>query len=97
MQSPQNWWKTIDPKLIEIGFVPLKSDSCVSIYNHNNTVVIITLYVDDLLVIESNVRVIETIKKKLKDNFHMSDPGDVSLLLCMQVTRDRKEGTLTIS
>ena len=96
-QSPQNWWKTIDPKLIEIGFVPLKSDSCVYIYNHNNTVVIVTLYVDDLLVIGSNVRVIETIKKKLKDNFQMSDLGDVSLVLGMQVTRGRKKGTLTIS
>ena len=21
-QSPRNWWKTVDPKLIEIGFVP---------------------------------------------------------------------------
>ena len=83
MQSPQNWWKTIDPKLIEIGFVPIKSDSCIYIYNHNNTVVIITLYVDDLLVIGSNVRVIETIKKKLKVNFQMSDSGDVSLLLGM--------------
>ena len=96
-QSPQNWWKTIDPKVIEIGFVPLKSDSCVNIYNHNNTVVIITLYVDDLLVIGSNVRVIEAIKKKLKDNFQMSDLGDVSLVLGMQVTRDRKKGTLIIS
>ena len=96
-QSAQNWWKTIDPKLIEIGFVPLKSDSCVYIHNHNNTVVIITLYVDDLLVIGSNVRVIETIKKKLKDNFQMSDLGDVSLVLDMQVTRNRKKGTLTIS
>ena len=96
-QSPQNWWKTIDPKLIEIGFVPLKSDSCVYIYKHNNTVVTITLYVDDLLVIGSNVRVIETIKKKLKDNFQMSDLGDVSLVRGMQVTRDRNKGTLTIS
>ena len=24
VQSPRNWWKTIDPKLIEIRFVPLK-------------------------------------------------------------------------
>ena len=30
-QSPRNWWKTIDPKLIEIGFVPLRSDSFVYI------------------------------------------------------------------
>ena len=95
-QSSQNWWKTIDPKLVEIGFVPLKSDSCIYIYNHNNTVVIITLYVDDLLVIGSNARVIETIKK-LKDKFQMSDLGDVTLVLGMQVTRDRKKGTLTIS
>ena len=77
VQSPQNWWKTINPKLIEIGFVPLKSNSCVYIYTHSNTVAIITLYVDDLLVIGSNVRVIETIKNKLKDNVQMSDPGDV--------------------
>ena len=76
-------------------FVPLKSDSCVCIYNHNNTVVIITLYVDDLLVIGSNVRVNKTIKKKLKDNFQMSDLGDVSLVLGL--TRDREKATLTIS
>ena len=96
-QSPPNWWKRIDPKLIEIGFVPLKPDSCVYIYNHNSTVVIITLYVDDLLVIGSNDRVIETIKKQLKDNFQISDLGDVSLVLGMQVTHDREKGTFNIS
>ena len=44
-QSPRNWWKTIDRKLIDIGFVPLKSDRCVNIYHHNSNAVIITLYV----------------------------------------------------
>ena len=45
-QSPQNWWKTIEGVyLVEIGFIQLKSDTCVYIYNHNNTVVILTLYV----------------------------------------------------
>ena len=58
---------------------------------------IITFYVDDPLVIGSDVRVIETIEKKLKDNFQMSDLGDVSLVLGMQVTRDREKGTLTVS
>ena len=58
---------------------------------------IINLYFDDLLVIGSNVRVIATIKKKLKDNFQMNDLGDVSFVLGMQVTRDREKGTLTIS
>ncbi|CAB1120117.1 unnamed protein product [Ectocarpus sp. CCAP 1310/34] len=50
-QSPQDWLKTIDSSLVEIGFFPLKSDTCVYIYDHNNTVVVLTLYVDDLLII----------------------------------------------
>ena len=96
-QSPRNWWKTVDPKLIEIGFVPLKSDSCVYIYQHKSTTVIITLYVDDLLIIGCDITVINGIKKKLMEKFKMSDLGNVSLVLGMQVTRDRAKGSLTIS
>jgi len=96
-QSPRNWWKTIDPKLIEIGFVPLKSDSCVYIYQHKGNTVIITLYVDDLLIIGCDITVINGIKEKLMEKFKMSDLGNVSLVLGMQVTRDRAKGSLTIS
>ena len=40
---------------------------------------------------------IEMIKTKLMDQFKMTDMGDVSLVLGMQVTRDRQGKTLTIS
>ena len=72
-QSPKNWWETIDPSRVEIGSISLKSDTCVYIYNHNNTVVILTLYVDDLLIIGGNIQVIETIKEKLMGRFKMTD------------------------
>lgn len=96
-QSPLNWWKTIDPRLIEIGFAPLKSDPCVYIYDRDGVVIIITLYVDDLLVAGGNMQVIQTIKSKLMDKFKMSDMGDVSLVLGMEVKRDRKNGSISIS
>ena len=48
-QSPQNRRKTIDPSLVEIEFIQLKYDTSVYTYNHNNTVVILTLYVNDSL------------------------------------------------
>ena len=96
-QSLQNWWKTIDPSLVEIGSIPLKSDTCVYTYNHNNTVIILTLYVDDLLIIGGNIQVIETIKKKLMGKFKITDMGDVSLVLGIQVTCNRERGTLTIT
>ena len=68
-QSPQNWWRTIDPRRVEIGFVSLKTDTCVYIYNHDDVVIIITLYVDDLLVAGGNIQVIETVQTKLMDKF----------------------------
>ena len=54
-QSPGNWFHTIDPVLISIGFVPLKSDTCIYIYDHDGTIIIRTLYVDDLLVIGGDI------------------------------------------
>ena len=52
-QSLRNWFHTIDPVLISIGLVPLKSDTCIYIYNHDGVVIILTLYVDDFLVIKA--------------------------------------------
>lgn len=95
-QSPGNWFHTIDPVLKIIGFVPLKSDTCVYIYKHNGVTIILTLYVDDLLVIGGNIEVIEKIKTQLMDRFKMTDMGDVSRVLGLQVTRNRAEKTLTI-
>ena len=94
---PGNWFHTIDPVLISIGYVPRKSDTCIYIYDHDRIIIILTLYVDDLLVIGGDIQLIEKIKRKLMDQFKMTDMGDVSLVLGMQVTRDRQGKTLTIS
>ena len=42
------------------------------------------------------MQLIEKIKSKLMENFKMTDMGDVSLVLGMQITRDREKKTLTI-
>ena len=94
-QSPWNWWKTIDPLLITLEFVPLRSDTCICIYRKNGIVIILTLYVDDLLV-GADIQVIESIKRTLTERFKMTDMGDVSRILGMQVTRDRQNKTPTV-
>ena len=88
-QSRGNWWKTIDPLLISLEFVPLKSDTCMYIYRKNGMVIVLTLYVDDPLV-GADIQVVESIKRKLMERFKMTDMGDVSLVLGMQVTGDRQ-------
>ena len=56
-----------------------------------------TLYVDDVLLLSKDRKVLERIKRKLTGRFSMTDMGDVSLVLGMEVTRDRAKGTVTIT
>ena len=59
-----NWFHTIDPVLFSIGFVPLKSDISIYIYDHDGIIIILALYVDDVLVIGGDIRLREKIKRK---------------------------------
>ena len=54
IQSPGNWFNTIDPALVKIGFVPLQSDTCVYLCDHDGIRIYLTLYVDDLLLASKN-------------------------------------------
>ena len=40
--SPGNWFHTIDPVLISIGFVQLKFDTCIYIYDHDEIIITFT-------------------------------------------------------
>ena len=96
-QSPGNWFNTIDPARVEIGFVPLQSDTCVYLYDHDGVRIYLALYVDNLLLASNNSDAMAMVKEKLKQRFKMTDMGAVSLVLGMEIKRDLERGTLTIS
>ena len=52
---------------------------------------------DDLLVIGGDIQLIDKIRSKLMEKLKMTDMGDVSFVLGMQITREREKKTLTIS
>ena len=82
---------------MEIGFKNLKSDPCVYIYSEGGAIYVWTLYVDNVLLLGEDRKVLERIKRKLMGRFSMTDMGDVSLVLGMEVTRDRTKGTVSIT
>ena len=96
-QSPKNWFSTIDHHLGKIGFRSLKSDPCVYVYEVENDSVILTFYVDDVLLLGANKQLLDKLQKKLMDRFEITNMGDVSRVLGTNVTRDREEGTITIN
>ena len=96
-QSPKSWFGTVDVKLAVIGFRPLKSDPCVYVYEDETDFVVLTLYVDDIMFLSASKSLQNKLKKKLMNRFEMSDIGDVSRIVGMNVTRDREKGTTTVS
>ena len=95
-QSPRCWYGTVDEHVVEIGFTSLKRDPYVYIYSEGGAIYVLTLYVDDVLLLGKDRKVLERIKRKLMGRFSMTDMGDVSLVLGMEVTRDRTKGTVAI-
>ena len=83
--------------LVEIGFKSLKSDPCVYTYSECGAIYILTLYVDDVLLLGKDVLVLRRIKQKVMSRFSMTDMGDAALVLGMGATRDREKGTVTIT
>ena len=95
-QSPKNWFGTMDDRLSNIEFRSLKSNPCVYVFEHKTGIAILILCVDDTLLLGKNKQLLGKLKKKLMDRFEMTDLGDVSKVLDMNVNRDRQNWTITI-
>ena len=96
-QSLVLWYDTIDGVLVAIGFRSKQSDPCVYTHGSGVTLVILTLYVDDILITGKDPTLVKQKKKELKERFEMTDVEEVSRIFGMEVTRDYGEGTLAIT
>ena len=55
--------------MLTVGFTPTKSDPCVYTHGRGDTFVVLTLYVDDILVTGKDEKVVEQLKKALTDRY----------------------------
>ena len=68
-----------------------------NVYNREAVKIILSLYVDDLLLAGNNAEALAMVKSQLKQLFKMTDMGEASLVLGTEIKRDRQLSTLTIS
>jgi Reverse transcriptase (RNA-dependent DNA polymerase) len=57
----------------------------------------VAVWVDDLLIVGKSLPDILVFKSQMSDRFKMTDLGEVTFLLGMKITRDRKAKTLSLS
>jgi hypothetical protein len=75
-QAGRTWNKRIDVELKAHGFAPIDADPCVYAYKCGSVVLIISLYVDDLLLASDSLDELNKVKAELQTCFDMEDMGE---------------------
>lgn len=68
-------------------FMITKSNKCVYIKNTENCYVILCLYVDDILIVGSNNKMIKSTKNMLNLRFDMKDIGYANVIFKVKISR----------
>ncbi|KAL0539385.1 hypothetical protein IC582_023597 [Cucumis melo] len=96
-QASRSWNIKFDTVVKSYGFEQNVDEPCVYKKVVNSIVAFLVLYVDDILLIGNDVGYLTDIKKWLATQFQMKDLGDAQYVLGIQIVRNRKDRTLTMS
>lgn len=87
-QAPRAWYSRIDEHLQKLGFVKSLSEATLYVKGTYTNLIIVSVYVDDILVTGSNENLVAEFKTEMLKVFEMTDLGLMSYFLGMEVKQD---------
>ncbi|RDX60832.1 Copia protein, partial [Mucuna pruriens] len=90
-QAPKVWYSRINEYLLSLGFKRSQSKATLYVKHVDADILIISLYVDDLLVTGSNPALINQFKQEMKDAFEMIDLSLMNYFLGMEINQKKNE------
>ena len=97
-QAPRQWYKKFDSFMMSQEYKRTSADPSVYVRRfHDDTFIILLLYVDDMLIVGQDADMIQKLKMELSKTFHMKDLGSAKHILGMDILRDRKACKLWLS
>ena len=75
----------------------INEDHCVYIKRSKNQFVILSLYVDDILIVGSNLELINTVMVWLSSNFKMKDMCEAAYIFGVKILKDHFKRLLSLS
>ena len=75
-QSSRQWYLKFHQAIISYDFTMIDKDYCVYVKIFKNKFKILSLYVDDILLVENDKEYLLTVKAWLSSNFEMKDMGE---------------------
>jgi len=86
-QSPRAWYQRIDMFFTHEGFSRSQPDHSLYVKQTGEYLLIVIIYVDDLIILASNVSILKWLKSRLEDEFEMSDLGGLHYCLGVEFAR----------
>ena len=96
-QSSRQWYIRFHQAIISFDFEMIDEDHCVYVKRSKEKFVILSLYVDDILLASNNKEYVQIIKEWLSSNFDMKDMGEAAYILGVKIERDRSKKMLALS
>ncbi|KAL0411240.1 UNVERIFIED_CONTAM: Copia protein [Sesamum latifolium] len=96
-QASQSWNTHFDEVIRDYDFIKNEHDPCVYKKISRSSVVYLVLYIDDILLIGNDVKMLGDIKTWLSTKFSMKDMGETSYILSIKIYRDRSRRMLGLT
>src|SRR5882762_7004511 len=96
-QSGHLWYQKLKGILEQIGFKACKSDPCVFIRSSQSATSIISSHVDDLGLYCDSLSEVNLLKSQIRKHVSIKDLGEIQYILGIEVIRNRKAHTISIS
>ena len=95
-QSPRLWNEKLHEYLTSLGFTRLESDYGIYFVGDGDSLMLITVYVDDILIACKDLEAINAIKRDFSERFEMTDYGEATSILGISIIRDWAKGTIIL-
>ena len=96
-QSSRQWYFRFHNSITSFGFEMIEEDHCVYIKRSKKSVIILSLYVDDILLAGNDMSSIVATREWLSSTFEMKDMGEANYVLGVKIVRDRSKKLLCLS
>lgn len=96
-QSARCWNLSIDKFLKDSAYVQSDADPCIYSMSEKSRLMIISLYVDDLLLASNDLSLLNTENKALREKFEMEDQNGAHYCLGMAIKCESKKYILTVN
>ncbi|KAK8540293.1 hypothetical protein V6N12_046580 [Hibiscus sabdariffa] len=96
-QASRSWNLRFNDAIKEFGFIRNEDEPCVYKKFSGSIVSFLILYVDDILIIGSDIPTLQSVKAWLSSCFSMKDLGEAAYILGVKIYRDRSRRLLGLS